>query len=306
MIQSLSYIGFTSPSASEWLQFGPTILGVEVAERDPDGTVRLRLDDAVHRITIHPGDANDLAYLGWAVSGPPALEAAVVALEKEGLEVHRGDAQLAGRRAVADIAWFVDPFGFRHELSWGLAVRPSSFRPGRALAGFVTGAGGLGHAVLIVPDLERAERFYTEVLGFRLSDRIEAGVSLRFFHCNGRHHTLAFGSVPGMVGMHHLMLEVASLDDVGTALDLCNQHKVPLAMGLGRHTNDLMTSFYVRTPSGFEIEYGWGGRLVDNEQSWVVASYGATSIWGHKPPGEHLMPGIMRPFDPRGQRRQQL
>jgi extradiol dioxygenase len=124
---------------------------------------------------------------------------------------------------------------------------------------------------------------------------------LRFFHCNGRHHTLAFASVPGMVGMHHLMLEVASLDDVGTALDLCNQHKVPLAMGLGRHTNDLMTSFYVRTPSGFEIEYGWGGRLVDNEQSWVVASYGATSIWGHKPPAEHLMPGIMRPFNPRGQ-----
>ena len=53
------------------------------------------------------------------------------------------------------------------------------------------------------------------MLGFRLSDRIEAEVCLRFLHCNSRHHTLAFAAVPGMVGMHHLMLEVGSLDDVG-------------------------------------------------------------------------------------------
>jgi extradiol dioxygenase len=296
MIQSLSYIGFTSPNAEAWLEFGPTIIGLEVAARGADGAVRLRVDDAAHRITIHPGETDDLAYLGWAVAGPPALEAAVAALKKEGLEVHAGDAALAGQRAVADLVWFVDPFGFRHELSWGLATRPSSFRPGRRLSGFVTGSGGLGHAVLFMPDLERAERFYTKVLGFRLSDRVEAGMSLRFFHCNGRHHSLAFVSVPGMVGIHHLMLEVASLDDVGTALDLCNQRCVPLAMGLGRHTNDLMTSFYVRTPSGFEIEYGWGGRQVEDEDRWVVGSYDATSIWGHKAPDKPLRPGIIRPF----------
>ncbi|HBZ72441.1 MAG TPA: glyoxalase, partial [Deltaproteobacteria bacterium] len=60
----------------------------------------------------------------------------------------------------------MDPFGFRHELAWGQLARPSSFRPGRAISGFVTGRGGLGHAVLIVPDLERAQAFYTGVLGF--------------------------------------------------------------------------------------------------------------------------------------------
>ena len=40
-------------------------------------------------------------------------------------------------------------------------------------------------------------------------------------------------------------------------------------MTLGRHTNDLMTSFYVRTPSGFEIEYGTGGLVVDDD-TWQV------------------------------------
>jgi hypothetical protein len=99
---------------------------------------------------------------------------------------------------------------------------------------------------------------------------------------------------------HHLMLEVRSIDDVGTALDEVNAQGIPLAMGLGRHPNDLMTSFYVRTPSCFEIEYGTGGRVVDDE-TWVVGEYDVQSLWGHKPPaGGSLFPGILRPFEPQG------
>jgi len=226
VIESLAYIGFRSPNAEDWAEFGPGILGLEDAGRGPDGALRFRNDDAAWRIALHPGDADDLAYLGWLVAGPAALTDAVVRLEKQGLQVQRGDAALAALRSVAELAWFVDPFGFRHELAWGLTMRPSSFRPGRALSGFVTGAGGLGHAVLIVPDLQQAERFYTEGLGFGLSDRVEMGMSVRFLHCNRRHHTLAFAAVPGLVGMHHLMLEVASLDDVGTAL--INTQKIKL------------------------------------------------------------------------------
>ena len=193
------------------------------------------------------------------------------------------------------MVWFTDPFGFRHELSHGLRMG-SPFTPGRTMHGFVTGDGGLGHAVLIVPDLDVAERFFTGVLGFKPSDSVESGLSLRFLHCNPRHHSLAFALVPGMVGMHHLMLEVAALGDVGAALDLVNERGIPLAMNLGKHTNDLMTSFYVRTPSGFEIEYGTGGRVVDDE-TWVVGEYDVQSLWGHKPPaGGPLFPGILRPL----------
>ena len=73
-------------------------------------------------------------------------------------------------------------------------------------------------------------------------------------------------------------------------------------MTLGSHTNDRMTSFYVRTPSGFEIEYGTGGRSVD-DATWVVGSYDAQSVWGHKPPAQALPPGILRRFDPARLRR---
>ena len=46
MIESLSYIGFTSPNAAEWTSFGPEVLGLEVVPPGPDGAVRLRLDRA--------------------------------------------------------------------------------------------------------------------------------------------------------------------------------------------------------------------------------------------------------------------
>lgn len=63
-------------------------------------------------------------------------------------------------------------------------------------------------------------------------------------------------------------------------------------MTLGRHTNDQMVSFYVRTPAGFDIEYGWGATEVD-EQTWSVAKYSRTSVWGHEM--ADLEPGALEP-----------
>ena len=298
MIRNLAYIGFSSPAAEQWRTFGPEILGAELAEDRPGGTVRLRVDSAAWRIAVHPGDTHDLAYLGWAVSDDDDIDMVAARLAAEGIAVNADD-DLARQRCVARAAWFTDPLGFRHELTHGLR-HGGAFTPGRPLSGFVTGSQGLGHAVLIVPDLDAAERFYTDVLGFRRSDTI--GRSLRFLHCASRaarHHTVALVGVPDMVGMHHLMLEVESIDDVGTALDLVNGRQLPLAMGLGRHPNDLMISFYVRTPSGFEIEYGTGGVVVDDD-AWQVSGYNDTSLWGHKPPAHPLLPQILRPFTPAG------
>jgi hypothetical protein len=73
------------------------------------------------------------------------------------------------------------------------------------------------------------------------------------------------------------------MDDVGRALDRVVAAGLPISSSLGKHTNDRMTSFYVRTPSGFDVEYGWGGVEID-DATWQVTSYDATSIWGHRSP----------------------
>ncbi|KCB46477.1 VOC family protein [Bordetella hinzii] len=293
MITSLAYFGVTSPAYREWETFGPEVLGSELVQAGPDGAVRLRFDEAAYRMAIHPGDKNGVAYIGWATAGE--AEAGVIAarLQAHGLAVARASGPEAALRQVLGFYWFVDPQGIRHELAWGQMRPRTAFRPGRAMSGFRTGEQGLGHVVLAVPDLEASDRFYRDVLGFRLSDTVIDGpIHAHFYHVNGRHHSLAIARSPSdRAAFLHLMVEANTLEDVGTALDLCEARQVPVTRTLGCHTNDRMISFYLQSPSDFRIEYGWGGLEVG--ELWEPRYYDRTSTWGHRHQHKELSPFLM-------------
>ena len=123
----------------------------------------------------------------------------------------------------------------------------------------------MGHAVLTTARLDEVMPFYTDILGFRLSDYILRPFKAYFFHLNPRHHSLAFVDT-GKNGVHHLMVELCYLDDVGQAYDLALRDPQSIGATFGRHTNDEMTSFYSISPSKFMVEYGWGGRCIDPDQ----------------------------------------
>lgn len=296
-IMSLGYLRVESPDAKEWATFGPEVLGLAASE-DPlgrPGTVSLTNDDRPGRLIITEGEHNRLSCVGWELPNAEELASVTATLEAAGVEVRRATDEQRRAAQVRDLISFTDPAGFDHELFYGQLVVPGSFRPGRAMSGFVTAGQGLGHIVLVVPDLAESLEFYRTVLGFRVSDEIDMhGNRVVFFHVNPRHHSLAIMGIPGMRGLHHVMLQVGSIDDVGMAHDLCLDRDIPLAMALGRHTNDRMFSFYVRSPSGFEIEYGWGAETVDDEEQWVVTHMQSTSIWGHRP-GDAPPPQCLEP-----------
>ena len=70
---------------------------------------------------------------------------------------------------------------------------------------------------------------------------------------------------------------------------------MPLARSIGRHLNDRVVSFYVAGPSGFDVEYGTGGRLID-DATWTVETYHSGSAWGHRPPSGGVLPmGAVHP-----------
>nr|ART38240.1 F328 [uncultured bacterium] len=166
-----------------------------------------------------------------------------------------------------------------------------------ARSGFVADEHGLGHLVVSAPDSAATAAFYQDLLGFRLSDRIVCEfygypVDITFLHTNPRHHSLAFGG-PQPKRLHHFLLEVKSLDDVGAALDRAVAAGVRIAQMLGRHPNDRMVSFYAFTPSGFQFEYGWGGRMVD-DATWQPTVHDRISEWGHHPP-ERYAPRRKKP-----------
>jgi extradiol dioxygenase len=283
-IESLGYVGVGSPRAREFERFGPEILGTPLWTEPGDGVVRLRLDERAYRIAVHPDERDRLLYVGWEVAGPRELESAIGDLRASGVEMEPIDEATRKARHVEGLARFRDPWGLVHELFFGQR-KLASFEPTRAISGFVTGTLGLGHVVLLLPDRDAAVRFFVDVMGFRVSDYIDVPFPLAFFHCNARHHSLAIGAAGPIKGLHHVMLELKDLDDVGTTYDLCRKSGVPFTMDLGRHSNDRMTSFYVRTPGGFEIEYGWGGLMVD-DATWKVQHLPLPSTWGHERVGQ--------------------
>jgi 2,3-dihydroxybiphenyl 1,2-dioxygenase len=285
-IAALGYVTLEVSDLSRWAAFAGTLLGLEVVARD-DGALDLRMDDYAWRLRLSEGPRDDLAVMGWEVKDAAQLAALADRVVRSGTAVEPLSAAVAHDRCVAGGIRFADPEGNVSEAFYGPLQRTD--RPMVSPLGvrFKTGRQGLGHIVLSCRDIDAMQAFYTDVLQFRLSDVIETEVvpgrplSLRFLRCNARHHSLALAPVPIPRKIVHLMVEVADIDDVGRAMYRCLDAGVHLSLTLGRHSNDAMLSFYPLSPSGFDIEYGWGGLSVDDE-TWHVQTHQTTSAWGHR------------------------
>jgi 2,3-dihydroxybiphenyl 1,2-dioxygenase len=278
MLSTLGYAGFGSDRLEDWRQFGTGMVGFQAVERG-NSLLAFRMDDRKQRVVIDRAMGEGARFFGWEVADQTALDALAARLEKAGVRVTAEPQTLADARRVRALISFHDPAGNRLEAFHGAEIDDTPFRPGRSISGFRTGALGLGHVVLTVENIEPVMAFYVEVLGFRLSDYIEKPFRAYFFHLNPRHHSLALIET-GRDGMHHLMVELFSLDDVGQAYDIAlNEDRVNVT--LGRHTNDFMTSFYARTPSSFMVECGWGGREIDPSIWRPVEMTHGPSLWGH-------------------------
>ena len=201
-------------------------------------------------------------------------------LEANGTKVARGSRALADERMVKDLIICQDPGGNRLEFFHGAAVASDPFKPGRNISGFRTGPLGMGHVVMHVERLADMMPFYQDVLEFRMSDYWLRPFPGYFFHVNPRHHSFAMME-SGKNMVHHMMMELFSFDDVGQGYDLALQDDEKIAVTMGRHSGDYVTSFYTYNPSGFLVEYGWGGQVIDDATWKPFERKHGPSLWGH-------------------------
>jgi len=279
-VQALGYAGFGSAALDDWRQFGTGLVGLQAVERSPS-LLAFRMDDRKQRIVIDRALPEGARFFGWEVADAAALDALAARLEQAEVEVTAEAQALADARQVRALISFRDPCGNRLEAFYDAQTDDTPFKPGRSISGFRTGPLGLGHAVLTVENIEAVMPFYVDLLGFRLSDYMHKPFRAYFFHINARHHSLALIET-GRNGMHHLMIELFSLDDVGQSYDVALSQPDRVSVTLGRHTNDLMTSFYAKTPSSFMVECGWGGREIDPSNWRPFELQDGPSLWGHE------------------------
>ena len=298
-IIGIGYLGFETTQLEAWRTYGPEVMGFQVG-RTPESDPRslyFKLDDRRHRIALHPGRIDRLAYIGWEARGRLEYLAAVEKFRASGVEVSVGDAALCELRGVKELIRFKDPVGYRHELFYAQKWTPDSFLPGRPHGGFSAGAHGMGHIVLITPEYTpELEHFLTEIMGFRWYGAGAGKGRTGFFGARLNDHTshdIAYGHGPGRMGVQHVGLVVNSVRDVGQTYDLVRKRGLPMMMTLGQHSQDPHMSFYHFNPSGFAFE-----TIVELEP-WRPDGFELNpevlSVWGHELVGPILGASVRTP-----------
>jgi len=131
--------------------------------------------------------------------------------------------------------------------------------------------GKIGHIVINVRDVAKSAEFYTQVLGFQISDvypdeMVSGGMV--FMRCNPDHHGIALvGSMEGAadnVELNHIAFEVPSLDDVIRARDHLRRHQVQIDFA-GRRRAGCQIAVEFRDPDNHRLEIYWGIDQIGSE-----------------------------------------
>ena len=282
-VDSLGYMALKVSKLNAWRALLERVFGMEPRERD--GAIDYRIDSYHHRLTLTEDTSDSVEAIGWEVGSREKLAALVASLQGQGVTVAKEGPGLRAQRKVKELYSFICPMiGNRQELYYGPLISNTPFAPSRGISGYKTGTLGLGHVVYWVKDLAASVKFYQDVMGFAISDYIAWDDNdAVFMHCNSRHHTLALmqdGPNTPAGELMHLMVEANAYDDVGYGYDLVRDMGIPVMIEPGKHSNDHMQSFYLQTPSGFWLEYGYGGLEIGPD--WEIRNYDAPMLWGHR------------------------
>ncbi|CAN5366049.1 VOC family protein [soil metagenome] len=290
---TLGYAVFGVSNIDSWSKFAVDFLGLEISFQSENRLV-LRMDDHFQRFVFERDTVDDLTAAGWEFRNEAELNSHVEKLQKAHVPVSVGSAALARDRGVEKIFICEDPNGIHHELYYGprMALEGDKFHSRHMRGGFATDGLGFGHILCVSPDYDHSVAFYQDVIGLKISgytrQEIHPGITLdaAFFHTlNGRYHSLATAQVSSKKRMLHFALAVCDIKDIGRAYDRALALGYPITKTLGHHPNAESISFYVKTPSGFDVELSWGEAICD-DADWHVASFAQFSDWGHHNPAK--------------------
>ena len=286
----IGYVLVESERLAEWRRFGQRGVGMHL-DVDSDSLLAFRIDAHQRRLIIRKGPAEDVVALGMHLRDEAALGEVLARLDARGIKYREGGMEGAAERGISAYWYFEGPKRLGIEL---FTEAQTTQEPLWMLnSGFVTGASGMGHVAITSRQPEKMLRFWREIFDARISDYIEeqiAGVTLdiTFTRFNERHHSVAIAATRGLrmdpirTRIQHMNLLVASMDDLSAAYRRLIDLGFEMAHEIGQHPNDKEVSFYVVTPSGFEMELGYNALTVD-EATWKPVDYYGISLWGHKP-----------------------
>ncbi|WP_321803401.1 VOC family protein [Burkholderia sp. BCC1988] len=250
-LHDIRYVRLGTRDLAEADLYAKELLGLELA-RVEAGAHYFRSDDRDHTLVYFEGDPHDHV-VGFELCTIDELDRAVAQLSGAGIDVQSGTAEECEQRHVEAFVNFRDPSGN----SIDLVVRPHHsgrrYFPARD-----AGITGFSHVGLCTTNAARDEKFWTDILGARVSDRIGDAPLLRIDEV---HHKVALFPA-ARCGVQHINHQVASIDDVMRAWYLLKSRGVRIVFGPGRHPTSGAVFLYFEGPDGMVYEYSSGVRHI--------------------------------------------
>ena len=275
-LHAIRYVRLGTPDPEAAAAFCTDIVGLQRI-RQRDDAIYLRSDNRDHTLVYFDGDPRDHA-TAFEMRTMDELERAARTLEEAGRPVRWGsDAECEARYVVAFLE-FSDPTGNRIELVWRPLHSGWRYFPGRD-----AGITGFSHIGLRSADPRRDERFWTGVMGARVSDWIGHAPLLRIDEV---HHTVALfpSDHPGVQHINH---QVESIDDIMRSWYFLSGRDIPITFGPGRHPTSSAMFLYFEGPDGMVFEYSSGVRTITDEANHQPRQFpfepAGFCMWGSRP-----------------------
>lgn len=235
-------------------RYASEVLGLQRVRHEARASY-FRSDDRDHTLVYFEGDPSDHT-IGFELRTADELEAAAAELSNRGVPVRAGTAEECEQRHLRAFIHFQDPTGNKIDLMVGPHHSGRRYFPSRD-----AGITGFSHVGLCTTDAARDERFWTEVLGAKVSDRIGDAPLLRIDEV---HHKVALFPTTRS-GVQHINHQVESIDDIMRAWYTLQKLNVPIAFGPGRHPTSGARFLYFRGPDNMVFEYSTGVRNITAE-----------------------------------------
>jgi len=240
-VRRLGHATLTTPDLDRAIDYYAEIVGLRLIERGAQRAV-LATRQGLEAIALERGPPA-LARLSFQVAPGSDLAALARGLKEAGIKTERRSEISPG---VADAIVFDDPKGTGIEIFSDYVFADEDRRP----AGIATLK--LGHVAYRVEDVQSVVKFYTDLLGFRVSDWRDD--TFAFLRCGPDHHSVNF-VVDDVPQLHHIAFEVKDWPEIQRAAEWLARNDIHLVWGPGRHIIGHNIAIYHRNADKIRVEF---------------------------------------------------
>jgi len=272
--------------------------GLSTSRVEPNGTTHLATVEGGEQLHVAHADRRRLLAMSVAADDTDDLDRVAAQLARLDLEVRRGEGTVSALDPGTNVLVTVEirsrivqsPIEAVEFNRPGATPRTNNRAPGIERT-YKVRPRKLGHVVVGSTDQPSSQKFFTEGIGFKVSDVVKDKAA--FMRCSTDHHNVLVQEAP-ITMLHHTSWQVEDVDDIGRgATSMLEQDPGRHVWGLGRHHIGSNFFWYLKDPAGNFSEYYSDMDCIVDDELWEPGVWdGIKSLynWGPRPPDFFFRP----------------